>query len=90
MAIFIVYPDGNRDAAQRVPANMARRAAEAYWQRRVCRGNVRANEEERIVVEHTDGPKVDTSVMWHIEGGRMFALFDVCVVSVDVSAAEAK
>lgn len=90
MAIFIVYPDGNRDAAQRVPANMARRAAEVYWRRRVFRGDVRANEEERIVVEYVDGPKVDTSVMWHTEDGQTFALFDVCVVSVDVGAVEVK
>jgi hypothetical protein len=86
MATFKVYPDGNNDAAMDVEAPTARRAAEAYWEERVIDGEAQANMEERLIVEHDDGPNVDPSATWFIHKGRVFAKFDVTVTHVEVSA----
>jgi hypothetical protein len=90
MAIFRVYPEGNDDAAMDASARTAREAAESYWEQRVLDGDARANEEERIIVMHADGPKVDPSATWYTDEDGTFARFDVTVMSVTVSAVEAK
>lgn len=90
MATFKVYPYGNGDAEQQVEAPSARRAAEEYWAMRVLDGDAGANEEERVVVEHADGPNADPSARWRMKEGRLVACFDVSVMRVEVSAIEAK
>lgn len=90
MATFRVYPDGNGGAQESVEAPSARRAAELYWEAQAIAINgTAANEEERLIVEHSDGPRVDPSATWITDEDGTFARFDVSVVHVEVSAVEA-
>lgn len=90
MATFSVYPDGSGGDRREIEAPTARQAAEAYWTERFMEGEARTNDRNQVIVEHDDGPRVDSSATWHTDEDGTFATFLVSVTRVEVSAVEAK